>query len=87
MYGVYLYRIDSIDTQVDFLEDVSPLLQPLVSANPTPHPIQFAAVPYCSFVTINSMKCFQIFANSYLNGLMYQKMQLFEISNAGIEKL
>ena len=48
------------DTEVDFLDELSPLSAPIVDI-PTQPPIAYADLPKGSFITISSTTCFKRF--------------------------
>ena len=55
-------------TQIDFLDDLSPLSQPLVQTAINP-PTAYASLPASSFSIMNSAICFKIFETRFLAGM------------------
>ena len=56
------------DTEVDFLDELSPLSAPIVDI-PTQPPLAYADLPMGSFITISSVTCFKRFETRFLNGI------------------
>ena len=56
------------DTEVDFLDELSPLSAPMVDT-PAQLPIAYADLPLGSFITISFMTCFKRFETRSLNGI------------------
>ena len=56
------------DTEVDFLDELSPLSEPIMDI-PTQPPIAYADRPMGSCITISSVTCFKRFETRFLNGI------------------
>ena len=61
-------NFNNTDTEVDFLDELSPLSAPIVE-NPAQPPIAYADLPLGSFITISSIICFKRFDTRFLNGI------------------
>ena len=60
--------MESSNTQIDFLDDLSPLSQALVQTAVNPL-LTCASLPASSFTIINLAVCFKLFETRFLPGL------------------
>ena len=61
--------MESSNTQIDFLDNLSPLSQALVQTAVNP-PLAYASLPASSFTIINLAVCFKLFATRFRAGVV-----------------